>query len=165
MNTQMETCPCGSNLDYADCCEPLIKGEKDAPTAEALMRSRYSAHVKAEVDYIKESTHSSERQKTNPHATAAWCKKSEWQSLEILSTRDGGPEDQTGVVEFVACYRHKGNAVRYHEVAEFAREDGRWYFVNGETPKQEPVVQGPKIGRNDPCPCGSGKKFKKCCAA
>jgi SEC-C motif domain protein len=165
MNTQMETCPCCSGLNYTDCCEPFIRGEKDAPTAEALMRSRYSAHVKVELDYIKQSTHSSERKKTNPQATASWCKKSEWQSLEILSTRDGGPEDQTGTVEFVARYRHKGNAVRYHEVAEFAREDGRWYFVNGETPKQEPVVQGPKVGRNNPCPCGSGKKYKKCCAA
>lgn len=163
MDTQIEKCPCGSSLAFADCCEPLIKGVKEAPTAEALMRSRYSAHVIAAIDYIQQTTHSSQRKNTDSKSTAVWCRKSEWQSLEILATEGGGPEDKTGTVEFIARYRHKGKPVKYHEIAEFVREDERWFFVNGETPRPEQVLLGPKIGRNSPCPCGSGKKYKKCC--
>jgi SEC-C motif-containing protein len=64
----------------------------------------------------------------------------------------------------MAIYHEKGKVVRHHELAEFAKEDGQWYFVDGRAPKHvQSIRQGPKIGRNDPCPCGSGRKFKKCC--
>ncbi len=160
----MEPCPCGSQLAYSDCCEPLIRGTQNAPTAEALMRSRYTAHVKTEVDYIYETTHPTQRKNCNRDSVAAWSKKSEWQGLEVLKTEAGGAEDQSGTVEFIARYREKGKAVRHHEIAEFSRNEGRWYFKDGHAPKAiQAIRQGPKIGRNDPCPCGSGKKSKKCC--
>ena len=92
----MEFCPCGSQKAYADCCQPLIKGERTADTAEALMRSRYTAHAKKEFDYIFETTHSSGRQDGDRKGTAAWSRKLEWQRLEIRNTEKGGPDDSTG---------------------------------------------------------------------
>lgn len=160
----MEICPCGSGKDYTDCCEPLLLGSQAAATAEALMRSRYSAYVKTQIDYIYETTHATQRSKFNREESLAWSRNTDWQSLEILRTEAGSPEDDSGVVEFIARYREKGKAVQHHEVADFTKEDGRWYFLDGHAPKPEQVVRkGPKIGRNDACPCGSGKKYKKCC--
>jgi SEC-C motif-containing protein len=144
----------------------LIQGARPAPTAEALMRSRYSAHVKAEVEYIYESTHPTQRRQVNRESVAEWCQNAEWLGFEIVETAAGGPDDDIGTVEFAAHYREKGKAVDHREVAEFKREDGRWYFVDGRAPKTVQFVrQGPKVGRNDPCSCGSGKKYKKCCGA
>jgi SEC-C motif-containing protein len=160
----MDPCPCGSGQAYADCCEPLIDGLRPAETAEALMRSRYSAYAKTRIDYIRETTHESQRSQFNQDESTAWSRKADWISLEILRTEDGGPEDTVGVVEFVARYREKARMVRHHEIAEFVRESDRWLFKDGHAPKPEQAIrQGPKIGRNDPCPCGSGKKYKKCC--
>jgi SEC-C motif domain protein len=160
----MEMCPCGRGKDYADCCAPLIQGARDAATAEELMRSRYSAYAKSEIDYIYATTHAKQRSKFNHKESLAWSRNTEWQSLEILRTEAGGADDESGIVEFMARYREKGKAVQHHEVAEFVKQEGRWYFMDGHAPKPVQVHrQGPKIGRNDPCPCGSGKKFKKCC--
>ena len=76
----------------------------------------------------------------------------------------GQPEDAEGFVEFKAYYTLGGEDVTHHEVASFRKEDGAWYFVEGEPVRQQPFVrEEPKVGRNDPCPCGSGKKYKKCC--
>jgi SEC-C motif domain protein len=162
----MEFCPCGSEKDYSECCHPLIKGERAAETAEALMRSRYTAHAKKEYDYIFDTTLPAKRQEGDRKETAAWSKKLDWQRLEIREIKQGGPEDSTGTVEFVARYRKNGRAFEHHEIAEFVREDDRWYFKDGQAPQTiQSVRQGPKTGRNDPCPCGSGKKFKKCCGA
>ena len=162
----MERCPCGSEKDYSDCCQPLIKGERVADTAEALMRSRYTAHAKKEFDYIFETTLPSNRQDADRKGTAAWSRKLDWQRLEVRHSEKGGPDDSVGTVEFLARYRKDGKAFDHHEIAEFVREDGRWYFKDGQAPQPvQAVRQGPKIGRNDPCTCGSGKKYKKCCGA
>ncbi len=162
----MEPCPCGSNEMYVDCCEPVIQGTRNAETPEALMRSRYSAYVKNELDHLYKSLHPSERKDYKKEEGADWAKNFNWQSLEILKTENGGPEDETGTVEFVARYRKKENPFEHHEIAEFVREDGQWYFKDGQAPKPvQSIRQGPKIGRNNPCPCGSGKKYKKCCGA
>jgi SEC-C motif-containing protein len=161
----MEPCPCGSGQTYEQCCMPIIKGDQPAQSAEALMRARYSAHVKSEIDFIVNSTHTSERGKVDRNRLVAWTKRSEWLGLEILSA-EGGQEDKTGTVEFMARYREKGRRINHHELASFIQENGHWYFKDGQPPHTDPVVRsGPKIGRNDPCPCGSGKKYKKCCGA
>jgi SEC-C motif-containing protein len=159
----MEQCPCSSGKDFSECCEPLIQGKNEAKTAEALMRSRYSAHVKLAFDYVHDTLHPSKRTEEDRQG-ADWSKKFDWQSLDIVRTEAGGPDDDTGIVEFIAKYRKNGKAFGYREVATFAREEGRWYFVDGEAPEPvQSVRKGPKIGRNAPCPCGSGKKYKKCC--
>ncbi|HQG30806.1 MAG TPA: YchJ family protein [Deltaproteobacteria bacterium] len=160
----MSLCPCGSKLEYSECCEPLIKGGKPAQTAEQLMRSRYSAYVKVELDYLLESTHPNQRGDYDLKGTKRWAEKSEWDGIEILSTEKGGPEESEGTVEFIVNYRYKGTRTVHHEMAEFVREDGRWYFNQGKIVPQKQVVRAEeKIGRNEPCPCGSGMKYKKCC--
>lgn len=84
--------------------------------------------------------------------------------LEIVETEGGADSDQEGVVEFIATYKDRSLVRRHHERSQFLRHDGQWYFVDGEMVAPETEVhQSPKVGRNDPCPCGSGKKFKKCC--
>ncbi len=160
----MSLCPCGSGKAYADCCEPLISGEQTAQSAEALMRSRYSAYVNRDIDYVYDTLHPKKRHGFNRKESEQWARRSEWVSLEILRTEDGMPQDRSGVVEFIARYRQKDKPVQHHEVAEFVKEDDRWYFWDGTTPKiEQSVRKGPKLGRNDPCVCGSGKKYKKCC--
>ena len=160
----MEQCPCGSSKAYADCCERLHRGLGNTPTAESLMRARYTAHVKEEIDYIYETTHPSKRKNYDRKAVLAWVINSTWKGLEILGTDGGGLDDDAGTVEFVARYREKEKPVSHHEIAEFVKNQGKWFFMNGQAPKPVTVVRsGPKIGRNDLCNCGSGKKFKKCC--
>ena len=162
----MNLCPCGSGKDYDACCKPLIDGEQPAETAEALMRSRYTAHAKQAYDYLFETTLPDSREEGDRKGTEAWSRKLEWQGLEVRAVEKGAAEDTEGTVEFVARYRKNGKAFDHHEVATFTKLDDRWYFKDGQPPAQEQVVrQGPKVGRNDSCPCGSGKKYKKCCGA
>jgi SEC-C motif-containing protein len=161
----MTACPCGSGTSYADCCEPLINGEHSAQSAEALMRSRYSAYVNHDIDYVYNTLHPEKRHDFNRKENERWAGQSEWVSLEILRTENGMPQDRSGVVEFIARYRQKNKPVHHHEVAQFVKEDDQWYFWDGTAPKiVQAVRKGPKTGRNDKCVCGSGKKYKKCCA-
>ncbi len=160
----MELCPCGSEKDYEVCCEPVIKGTRKALTAEELMRSRYSAYAKGEVSFLIQSVHPRKRHSMEEKNIRAWSENSKWHGLEILSTEKGGLEETEGIVEFIAHYSQGENKVDHHEKAEFRKEDENWYFVDGKVAGHEPYVRTePKIGRNDPCPCGSGKKYKKCC--
>jgi len=159
----MDTCPCGSNLSYEECCLPVIKGERIAETPEQVMRSRYSAYVRKEIDYLFTSLHPGHRSDFDKKSTLAWAESAEWHKLDILES-SGGPEDEEGRVEFVASYTDKGGRKEHHELATFKKDAGTWYFLNGKTVTHKPVVRSaPKTGRNDPCTCGSGKKFKKCC--
>jgi SEC-C motif-containing protein len=120
--------------------------------------------VKTEIDYIYETTHKQQRDQFNRDESEAWSKKTEWHSLEIRNIEAGGEGDDAGMVEFIARFRNKGKLAQHHEVAEFKKVDGLWLFYDGHAPKLEQVKrQGAKIGRNDPCPCASGKKYKKCC--
>lgn len=160
----MSTCPCNSNLEYSACCEPFIKGGAKPPTAEKLMRSRYTAYTLAEIDYIEKTTDPASRPHFDRNGSLQWAKNSEWLGLEILKTEAGTENDTKGLVEFVARYRYEGVERAHHERSEFRKRDGQWYFVDGKL-VQEPVRVGEKIGRNDPCPCGSGKKYKKCCGS
>lgn len=157
-------CPCGSEKEYAACCEPIIKGEAAAGTAEQLMRARYTAYTQVEMDFLQESLHPDKREGNDPEGARDWAENSQWHSLEIVATEEGGPDDAEGTVEFIASYTYQGEDQQYHEVASFVREDDRWYFTEGKPAVRKPVVRSePKVGRNDPCSCGSGKKFKRCC--
>lgn len=160
----MNPCPCGSGREFDACCGPVLSGACPAATAEALMRSRYSAFAVKELDYLEKSLHPDYRADHDPAATRRWADSSEWVRLEILDVQDGGTGDDTGSVEFVATYRQKGVTHAHHEAGQFTRHEGRWYYTDGKmvTPGTR-RNEGPKIGRNDPCACGSGKKYKKCC--
>jgi len=158
----MNSCPCGSSNDYTDCCEPIITGKKTASTAEQMMRARYSAHVKVDVDFIFNSTHPDHREGYDHKGTKAWAENAEWHGLEIVETTAGGPKDDEGEVEFIARFRDKGAIRTHHERGQFQRKGKKWLFTEGEMVKSQPISVT-KIGRNDPCSCGSGKKYKKCC--
>jgi SEC-C motif domain protein len=160
----MDKCPCGSELAYEECCEPVIKGKKMAESPEQVMRSRYSAYVKREIDYLGESLLPSGNKDFDPKSTREWAESAEWQDLQITGTTAGGPDDLEGEVEFIATFKQKGQQMKHHELASFKKQDGKWYFVDGKVPVPKQFVRtDPKVGRNDPCICGSGKKFKKCC--
>lgn len=133
------------------------------------MRARYCAYVAKDVDFVMETTLPSSRGDSDISAMKAWAEQSEWEGLEIVSTSNGKASDQQGEVEFIARYRLQGIAQKHHEKSLFVKEDGIWYFKDGDvlasgpTEKAAPIVNSNKTGRNDPCLCGSGKKFKKCC--
>ena len=159
----MKSCPCGSGLAYGQCCEPYITGVKNAPTAEAFMRSRYSAYVEHAIDYILETCTKDKKDSIDPRQTRNWSERSKWLGLKILSTEKGGVTDTEGTVEFQALYEMDGLSENHHEKASFKKMDGRWLYDEGDIVPKTVIRTGPKIGRNDPCPCGSGKKYKHCC--
>ncbi len=160
----MTICPCGSGLKLDECCAPLIAG-LPAPTAEALMRARFTAYTQGNVEYLGQTLDAAGRSEFDPEETARDAASAEWQRLEIRATQDGGKGDDTGTVEFVAHFRLEGTARIHHERAIFVREDGQWKCADGQVDPKEPPRSSVKVGRNEPCPCGSGKKFKKCCGA
>lgn len=158
----MTLCPCGSGNTYSECCEQIISGSLSAITAEQLMRARYSAYVFAKMDFIFDSTHVDHRQGYDHAGTKEWAESAEWLGLEIIDTNRGGVDDSIGEVEFIARFKDKGGDREHHEVGQFKKKDGNWYFTDGSMIKPKPVTVV-KIGRNDPCSCGSGMKYKKCC--
>jgi SEC-C motif-containing protein len=127
------------------------------------MRSRYAAFVEGAIDYLVDTHHPSTRGSVERAAIARWSRDSEWLGLDVIATERGGVADDEGVVEFRARYRQGGATLAHHERSTFRRLDGRWYYLDGEQVRSALATRGPKVGRNDPCPCGSGRKFKKCC--
>lgn len=159
----MKACPCGSELNFSDCCEPYIKGSKSAPTAVALMRSRYSAFAVGEMDYIYKTHHESTRKELDMDGVKSWATNSEWLGLEIRETDKGTEKDTEGKVEFKCKFIFNDKEQSHHELSTFAKVGKEWFFVDGVMKNNTIQRSAPKVGRNDPCPCGSGKKAKKCC--
>jgi len=126
------------------------------------MRSRYAAFTVADIDYIESTTDPAMRQSFDRDGTLEWAKNSDWRGLEIVSTEKGQAGDTAGEVEFIAKYKYQDVERAHHERSDFKKRDGQWFFVDGKL-VQAPVRNENKIGRNDPCTCGSGKKYKKCC--
>ncbi len=127
------------------------------------MRSRYSAYATRAIDYIVKTCLTDEDHDIDEEATRKWAEKSTWLGLTIVGTEKGGSADDEGMVEFRAAYSMDGLREEHHEKALFEKRDGQWIYVEGEVIPETVVREGPKVGRNDPCPCGSGKKYKKCC--
>ncbi len=160
----MDICPCGSSKSYDDCCRPLISGERRADTAEQVMRSRYTAYVKKELAWLRDSLHPGQRAHFDEASSRTWAERAQWHGIDILRTEKGGTTDEEGTVEFVVSFTENGVRQEHHELSSFQRSGGMWYFTTGKQLPPRPLMRRtPKAGRNDPCPCGSGKKFKKCC--
>ena len=159
-----EKCPCGSGKNFGECCAPILKRETKAASAEALMRARYTAYVVGEIDFIINTCKEGEGQgDIDRKATEDWSKKSTWHGLKILRTENGNEQDATGVVEFEASYTLNGMRDLHHETANFEKIAGEWFYTTGALKTTTVHRDGKKIGRNEPCPCGSGKKYKNCC--
>lgn len=168
----MSVCPCRSmdqnQLSFEDCCGAIISGKKKAVTAESLMRARYSAYAVKNINYVDGTQILVENETFNKEEALKWAESSEWLGIEIKKLQKGEAQDNTGVVEFVAHYKDKasGTELRHHETSLFQKKDGDWKFKEGHIHGAQPMKRlEPKIGRNDPCSCGSNKKFKKCCGA
>jgi SEC-C motif domain protein len=125
-----EPCPCGSGEPFAACCEVLHDGLA-APTALALMRSRYTAFVRGNIDYLMQTHAASTRAGVDRAALASWSRDTLWMGLEIVATERGGEQDDDGIVEFIARGVTRGSPFAQRERSRFSRADGRWYYVDG----------------------------------
>ncbi len=158
------TCPCGLGPSLEDCCGPFVDGRAFPDTAEKLMRSRYTAYATRRFDYVVSSHHPETRGGLTREQVEQSSHALTWLGLVVLASNEGQPGDERGFVEFVARYRSHGREAVLQERSLFLRHQGRWHY-HSEQPRKaaEPVRAQPTVGRNQPCPCGSGKKLKKCC--
>ncbi|MHA6695363.1 YchJ family protein [Homoserinimonas sp. A520] len=120
-------CPCLSGSPYDECCGPFHAGVAAAPTAERLMRSRYSAYAVGDVSYLLRTWHPA----TRPSELTMLDSELRWYRLDILSTSGGGMLDTDGTVEFRAHYKAADAAGSQHETSRFVRHSGAWVYVDG----------------------------------
>ena len=121
------------------------------------MRSRYSAYVLGLVDYLLDTTLPAQKNRLDRESISQWSAQSTWLGLEVESAELLGGKPEHAFVTFTARWHDAAGEHSHRERSAFVQHEGRWYFI-------DPTVQL-KAGRNDACPCGSGQKFKKCCAA
>ena len=145
-------CPCNSQIPYAKCCEPYITGQTLPQTPEQLMRSRYTAFTQADAEYIGKTMCNQALKHYDANATREWALSMKWDYLTILCAPPTGSA-LTGIVHFKAHYLDNNQPEIIEEWSQFTKIDNQWYYTNTL-----------KLGRNDPCACQSGKKYKKCCA-
>lgn len=151
----MTACPCGGE-SFDACCGPALAGLRPAPTAEALMRSRYTAFTRGDIAYLQSTQLAPFRDSSWPE-TERWAKSVHWLSLQVVATERGLEADSAGEVEFVARYLESGQVHALRERSGFVRQNERWCYASGK-----PELTSTDIERNSPCPCGSGRKFKQC---
>jgi SEC-C motif-containing protein len=125
------------------------------------MRSRFSAYALGRIDYIERTSGGPALAAFSRRDAEAWANAATFTKLEVLATEQGTESDDEGLVDFAATYIEAKKTHVLRERSRFARTDGAWRYI-GAAP-QRPVTAAPKAGRNAPCPCGSGLKFKKCC--
>ncbi|NMF46572.1 YchJ family protein [Pseudoalteromonas arctica] len=148
-------CFCSSRQNYADCCEPLHLSVKQADSPEQLMRSRFSAYVIKNAEYVYQ-TYAKEKQAENPvKEINDFANSCRFINLDVIGSNH---DDNTGNVEFKAQYFYQNLFCELHEKSQFIKEDSKWRYLDGTIYPVEDI----KVGRNDDCPCGSNKKYKKC---
>ncbi len=143
-------CYCGSKKPFSACCEPFLEGKALPETPEELMRSRYSAYVVGNGAYIVATSVKENRYGEDVALIEEYAQSVEWLRLEVVVAKEK-------TVEFKAYYKDAEGIKVQHERSNFVFEEGMWLYQDGK-------IFNSKIERNDPCPCGSGKKYKKCCA-
>ncbi len=149
-------CHCCSGVSFARCCEPLLSGTSNAKSPLELMRSRYSAFVTKNHDYILKTMAKKAAHQHNKN-TDLENNSLTWTHLEILHAPP--PSDKFGEVEFIAHYQTEGITSQMHEHSLFEKINNTWFYVDSKN--TIPEERKPK--RNEPCPCGSNLKYKKCC--
>lgn len=160
------TCPCGSKRPLAECCGPYLDGAAWPAEAEALMRSRYAAYALGRYDWLVESTHPDFREGLSAEKLAEQSKGVHWLRLEMGESRKDAPVGENGehydIVEFRAVYEVDGVPRQLGEKSFFRRKDDKLYYVDGVALRPAAYRRGaPKVGRNDPCPCGQRQKIQK----
>lgn len=146
-------CPCNSALEYSVCCQPYLNHERLPETPQTLMRSRYSAYVLQDANYLISTWHPDCHAERLRADLEQGFMHTQWLGLTIFEVLAGTDTDE-GFVSFVARFKEQEHPGAIIERSRFHRLNQRWYYLDGTRPT---------FGRNDPCPCGSGKKYKKCC--
>ncbi len=159
MTKDSPACPCGSTNEYQACCFPCISGSRPAATPESLMRSRFTAFSLKDPGYLVKTL--------DPEQLAAFGGEipllaqltqtmavTDWLGLKVLGSGQEGPD--RGWVEFAAFFSRDGKLGQLHEKSAFIKKQGLWYYKDGD------ILPNISLGRNQPCFCGSGKKFKHC---
>lgn len=123
-------CPCGSNKPTLECCGQFIFSGKAAPTAQELMRSRYTAHVLQDIDYLWLTWSETSRNRTSKEAIKDWAQNCTWLGLDILACELGGVRDDTGTVTFSARYQLGQQTHQHLEKSLFRRESNQWRYID-----------------------------------
>ena len=144
-----QSCLCGLEQSYKNCCGRFIDSKQPPETPEQLMRSRYSAYILKNENYLLQSWHSS----TRPESLDLTHDSTQWKKLKIIST---DKKDIFFVAYFTQNTLNKEKIYALTEVSHFVKEGG-WFYLNGDEVK---TIQ---LTKNMPCPCQSGKKYKRCC--
>jgi SEC-C motif-containing protein len=153
-----QPCPCGSGRPFEACCEPALNGTKPAPTAEALMRSRFTAHVARDYPYLHRTYRGTAG---TPYVPEPEETPIPWTRLVIHAHEPGQTPDHA-FVDFTAYFSDEHGEHAVPEKSAFERTHGQWIYTRAVRSGPAPVRSAAKVGRNDPCPCGSGKKYKHC---
>lgn len=158
-------CPCGSDLDSDECCQPIIEGKKTATTPEQLMRSRYTAFCLSHADYLCKTLHVSKHKQKDWETLEKKMGDTKWLGLKVLQAGIDPNNQSKGYVEFIAYWipskdnspnMQTSNVQQLHEHSAFLKENNQWYYLEGD------MLPPVKLQRNELCWCGSGKKLKKC---
>ena len=153
ISKNFNSCPCGNNLPLNNCCAPIIQGQVVANSPEQLMRSRYTAYVLKAKEYLLESWDIMYRPES-----ISFEHEVHWLRLEITDTHKFNSEDNTGNISFIATSICDDSLVEMKEKSTFIKKNGMWFYQKGEL-----TTTRKTIALNGKCPCGSGKKFKRCC--
>ncbi len=153
------SCLCGSGQTYELCCSLLHSGKKKARTAEELMRSRFTAYAMRNEQYLVDTWD----KKQLPDQVNLSGDQVEWSWLEIVTRKKGGVNDSKGLVEFKAYYQLDGEEHVMRESSRFHKVDNQWVYLDGVVKSINKVGKQTDFGKNAPCSCGSGMKFKRCC--
>ncbi|MEI6897579.1 MAG: YchJ family metal-binding protein [Psychromonas sp.] len=155
-----QACPCKSGQCYEKCCAVFHQLQQKPQSCEQLMRSRYSAFILQNGEYLFATYHADFRGDLTIKQLSE--KSLPWTHLQIIDTKSFA---ETGFVEFKAFYMHDGQLTFHHERSNFVKHNEQWLYCDGIFyPEDKSGSIQKNIARNDPCPCGSAKKFKKCCA-
>jgi SEC-C motif-containing protein len=158
-----QPCPCGSGQLFEACCEPIHAGTKAAANAEQLMRARFTAHVVHNFKFLHDSYRATAGK---PYVAEEGEPAMTWTRLEVHGHEVVADHPDKAYVDFSAYGTEEGVEKVLHEKAEFLRINGAWLYNREARLGPAPIrSSAPKVGRNDPCPCGSGKKYKHCCLA
>jgi len=152
-------CRCGSHLQYDSCCSVFHEKTKTPKTAESLMRSRFTAYAMQNEAYLLDTWEASKR----PEEINFSNENAVWTKLDIIKTKKGGEKDSKGIVEFKAYYSQEGDEYLMNEISRFTKSSGRWLYLDGLVKSVRKLNEQSRQGKNVPCSCGSGKKFKRCC--
>ncbi|MGJ8692579.1 MAG: YchJ family protein [Thalassotalea sp.] len=153
-------CPCQSNKTFSQCCQPYLTLQTFPTTPEQLMRSRYSAYVTKNIDYIVATYSPEVRKQQNSADIKLWADSCRWINLIIHQTAINEKTAQTGEVEFSAIFIENNQLCLMREKSNFIKIAERWYYHDGLMVDNQVFA---KIKRNEPCPCQQGKKYKQCC--